>query len=107
MSRLYAYFLQYGIRPRQGPAEGGGVACGIATVIVFAEYEELAKARAGRHIARQGWEIIEVMRGMLVRQYHLEKMDGVLKKLYHQAEQAGIAATFDSWQNNRPASRAG
>lgn len=98
MSLLYAYFLQYGIRPRRGKADGGSPACGIATVIVFAGHEELAKARAGRHIARHGWEIVEVMRGMLVRQYHLEKMDGVVKKLYHQAEQAGIAATFDSWQ---------
>ena len=94
----YPYFMQYEVRENRklpGLTTGSGA---LATVIVFAEDGSLAGARASRHIARNNWEITAVKRTMPVRPHHIERMDGVLKSLYQKAEQAGIAAVFDSWK---------
>ncbi len=98
MSTVYPFFLQYGVRPNDRNPEVDEVAGTIATIMVFAETAELARARAGRHIGRHNWEIVEVKRGMLIQRHHLENMSGELKSLYARAERAGIAAIFDSWR---------
>lgn len=98
MTTIHPYFFQYEVRPNGRHEEHGDLAGAIATVIVFAETDELARARAGRHVGRNYWEIIEVKREMHIASHHLEQMDGVLKSLYQKAEQTGIAAAFDGWK---------
>jgi len=98
LAGAYPFFMQYEVRESRkhpGPAADSGA---LATVIVFAEDGSLAGARAGRHIARNNWEITAVKRSMPVQRHHIERMDGVLKLLYQKAERAGIAAVFDSWE---------
>ncbi len=92
------FFFQYEVRPTKDNSENAILAGAIATVIVFAETDELARARAGRHVGRNNWEIIEVKRGMRIYPHHVEHMDGVLKSVYQKADLTGIAATFDGWK---------
>lgn len=98
MTTVYPYFFQYEVRPNIRNEAHETLAGAIATVIVFAETAELGRARAGRYVGRNNWEIREVKRGMLIQRHHVEHMDGVLKSVYLQAEQTGIAATFDGWK---------
>lgn len=91
--------MQYEVRERCKHLEPATVSGALATVFVFAEDSSLAGARASRHIARNNWEITAVKRSMSVQRHHIARMDGVLKSLYQKAEQAGIAAVFDSWKN--------
>ncbi|WP_136799413.1 MULTISPECIES: hypothetical protein [Desulfosediminicola] len=100
MITTYPFYFQYQVRPT-GENDGYSDLSGaIATVMVFAEDIELAKARAGRHVARNHWEIIEVKRTMMVRRHHVENMEGMLKSVYKKAEQAGVAAVFDGWYSS-------
>jgi hypothetical protein len=94
------YFFQYEVRPTSKNIEYAAVAGGLATVMVFAESQELARARAGRFVGRNNWEILEVKRVMLIQPHHIKNMDGVLKSVYLRAEQEGIAATFDCWKKS-------
>ncbi len=90
------FYIQYEVRP--SPANTSvSYNCAIATVIVFAENDELARARAARHIAREEFEITEVKRAMLISRHQVTRMDGVLKTIYQKAEQVGVAATIDGW----------
>jgi hypothetical protein len=76
--------------------------CGaIATVIVFADSDELGRCRSGRFIIRNHWKIEECMRVMAVCPLQLERFDAALRKIYRQAELYGIAACFDGWQKHR------
>lgn len=101
MTTVSPYFLQYEVRPNPRNSAEATLAGAIATVIVFAETVELAKARASRHVGRNNWEIIEVKRVMLILRHHVENLDGVLKALYLKAEQTGLAAVFDGWRKAR------
>lgn len=105
MTTVYPYFFQYEVRPNSRNAAHETLAGAIATVILFAETDELARARAGRHVGRNNWEIIEVKRGMRILHHHVENMDGVLRSLYKKAEQIGIAAVFDGWKRPVSSSR--
>lgn len=96
------YFFQYEVRPNDRNEGYETLAGAIATVMVFAETDELARARAARHVGRNNWRIVEVKREMHILRHHVENMDGVLKSLYQQAEQAGIAAAFDGWKKPAP-----
>jgi hypothetical protein len=95
---VYPYFFQYQVRPNERNDGSDTLAGAIATVMVFAETDELARARAARHVGRNNWQIVEVKREMHILRHHVENMDGVLKSVYQQAEQAGIAAVFDGWK---------
>lgn len=97
---VFPFYIQYEVRPTSSNTSVSFDGA-IATVIVFAETEALARARAARHVAREEFEIIEVKRAMLISQHHVTHMGGVLKKVYLKAEQAGIAAVIDGWQANR------
>lgn len=93
---VFPFYLQYEVRPTSTNTSVSYRGA-IATVIVFAENHELARARAARHIARQHYEITEVKRAMLIRLNQVAQLDGVLKTVYLQAEQMGIAAAIDGW----------
>ena len=69
----------------------------IATVILFAESDDIGRARSGRFIARNHWEIEKVMRVIAMCPEHIANFDPTLKKIYRRAELFGIAACFDGW----------
>ena len=97
MQGLYPFFYQYEVQP-QGEEIADGTGRGtLATVMVFAESDELGRARASRYIASKKFTIKAVKRALLIRPYHVAALDGVLKQVYLQAEQQGISACFDSW----------
>lgn len=105
MTKVIPFFFQYEVRPNMKNSAHESLAGAIATVIVFAETDELARARAARYVGRNNWEIIEVKRNMLILPYHVKSLDGVLRSVYQKAEQTGIAATFDGWKKPVPKGR--
>lgn len=98
MKNVYPFYFQYEVQPAPENAEFGSLAGAIATVIVFAETAELARARAGRRIGRDDYRIIEVKRSMLVRSHQVEHMDGVLKSVYELAGREGVGVVYDVWK---------
>lgn len=93
----FPIFYQYRVRPAQDSELRDVIKGGIATVMVFAESDCVGRARSGRFIARHHWEIESVMRAMTICPQQIENFSGALKKVYRQAEQFGIAASFDGW----------
>lgn len=94
---VYPLFYQFEVRPTAGNSEVEALAGALATVIVFAESEEVGRARGTRFIARQDWEIIAVKRVMRLCSRHEADLQPHFRALYRQAEQFGIAARFDGW----------
>jgi len=90
-------FVQCKVRPTSSNPLFGKATGAMGTVIVFASSESIAKARAGRFIASNNWEIEEVVRLVVICRQHRDNFSSRLKKVYRQAEQYGIAACFDSW----------
>jgi len=93
----YPLFYQFEVRPTAGNSEVEVLAGAIATVLVFADTEEVGRARGTRYIARQHWEIVAVKRVMRLCARHVADLQPHFRTLYRQAEQFGIAARFDGW----------
>ncbi|KGO35429.1 MAG: hypothetical protein WBN83_16650 [Desulfoprunum sp.] len=93
----YPLFYQFEVRPTARNSEVEMLAGALATVLVFAETEEVGRARGARFIARQHWEIISVKRVMRMCSRHVSDLQPHFRELYRQAEQYGIAARFDGW----------
>jgi hypothetical protein len=93
-------FYQYRVRPTQANELKGKLAGAIATVILFAESDDMGRARSGRFIARNHWEIEKVMRVMAMCPQHIANFAPTLKKVYLRAERFGIAASFDGWSKH-------
>lgn len=98
MTVIYPFYFQYEVQPSEENPDYEILAGAIATVIVFAENRELGQARASRTIGRNQYRICEIKRSMVVQPHQVDHMDGVLKSLYSEAEQRGIAAVFDGWK---------
>jgi hypothetical protein len=94
---VYPLFYQYEVRPTARNSQVEVLAGAIATVLVFAETEEVGRARGSRFIARQHWEIIAVKRVLRLCSRHVADLQPHFLALYRQAEQFGIAARFDGW----------
>lgn len=94
---MYPLFYQFEVRPMAGNIQEGSVAGAIATVMVFADTEEVGRARSTRFVARQNWQIVEVKRVMRMCSRHVAELQPHFRSLYQQAEQYGIAARFDGW----------
>jgi hypothetical protein len=94
---VYPLFYQFEVRPAAGNSQVDVLAGAIATVIVFAETEEVGRARSTRFIARQNWQIVAVKRVMRMCSRHVSDLQPHFQVLYQQAEQYGIAAQFDGW----------
>lgn len=97
MPAVYPFYFQYEVQPSERNPEFGRPSGTIATVIVFAENQELGQARATRTVGRHQYRISAVKRSMAVNAHHVEHMAGSLKSLYSEAEQKGVAVMFDSW----------
>lgn len=94
---MYPLFYQFEVRPMAGNSQADSVAGGIATVMVFADTEEVGRARSTRFVARQNWQIVAVKRVMRMCSRHVADLQPHFRTLYQQAEQYGIAARFDCW----------
>lgn len=90
-------FYQFEVRPTVENPHVDTLAGALATVIVFAEIEEIGRARSSRYIARHHWEIVEVKRGFRMGVRQITDLQPHFRALYRQAEQFGIAARFDGW----------
>ena len=90
-------FYQFEVRPTAENPYVDTLAGALATVIVFAEIEEIGRARSGRYIARHHWEIVEVKRVFRMGARQIADLQPHFRTLYRQAEQFGIATRFDGW----------
>ena len=98
MTVVYPFYFQYDVQPARDNPEYETLAGAIATVIVFAENGEIARARAGRTVSRHRYRIQQVKRSMVVQPHQVEHMEGVMRSLYTEAEQRGIGVVFDGWR---------
>ena len=96
----YPFYFQYGVEPSKDNPDRGRFAGAIATVIVFADSDERGRALASRSVARNNWNITEIMRAMVVEPHQTRNLDGDLKSLYKRAERQGLAVVIESWQNS-------
>lgn len=97
---VYPLFYQFEVRPVAGNSQIDVLAGAIATVMVFAETEEVGRARSTRFIARRNWQIVAVKRVMRMCSRHVADLQPHFRALYRQAEQFGIAAQFDGWKRH-------
>ena len=93
-------FYQFEVRPTVGNPHFDELAGALATVIIFAEIEEIGRARSSRYIARQHWEIVEVKRVLRMGARQIANLQPHFRSLYRQAEQFGMAARFDGWEKH-------
>ncbi len=91
------FFFQFSVRPKDSHELFGSIHGCLATIIVFSDSGEKARALAGRHVAANNWEIIKVKRIQLLNQQHIEQMPLAIKKVYTDAQYMGIGALFDTW----------
>ena len=94
---MFPLFYQFEVHPTSQNKQVEDVAGAIATVIVFADSEEVGRARSSRYIARQHWEIVEIKRVLRMCPHQLANLQSHFVALYQKAEQFGIAAQFDGW----------
>ena len=100
MSHFNAFFIQYQVNSRK-PLQGHAARSqGIATLIVFADNEHMARSRAGRMIAAKNLEVTNFLRIHLIRKSYIEILDTILRSLYTQAELYGIALHCDLFSTN-------
>lgn len=97
IANVYPLFYQFEVRPTARNHQFHDLAGAIATVIVFAETDELGRARSSRHIARQHWQIVEAKRVFRMCAKQITNLQPHFRALYRQAEQFGIAVQFDGW----------
>lgn len=69
----------------------------MATVIVFADSDEVGRSRASRFIAKQNWQIKRFLKVLFMGDRQVENLDDELTKVYKKAEKFGIGVCFDSW----------
>jgi hypothetical protein len=95
MQRSYPFFIQYHVRQSASSAGPKPGREGFATVIVFAESAEQARARAGRAVADNRLEIVRLLRIHVVSPQALNGLGSVLRALYEKAERLGFGLHFD------------
>lgn len=94
---MYALFYQYRILPSTSNELHGKISGAMATVIVFADTDDIGRARCGRFIAKHHWEIEQFIRVMFMGPQQIENLNPELSSVYKKAEKFGIGACFDSW----------
>jgi len=94
---MHALFYQYSIFPSRSNELYGKISGAMATVIVFADTDEVGRDRCGRFIAKQHWDVEKFIRVMFMGDKQIENLNPELKRVYKTAEKFGIAACFDSW----------
>ena len=100
MSSLNSFFIQYQVHQKKNANGHTLRSQGIATLIVFADNERMARSRAGRMVAARNLEVTNFLRIHLIRKSYIEILDNVLKSLYTQAELYGVALHCDLFSTN-------
>ncbi len=90
-----AFFIQYQVTQDHQDRAKESIPNGIATIIVFADSPETARARAGKFMGKHHFQITGFLRILLIQRSSIETADHLLKKLYQKAEQYGIAFHCD------------
>ena len=94
---MHALFYQYRVLPSKSNELKGKIAGALATLVVFADSDEVGRDRCGRFIARHHWEIEKFIKVMFMGPMQIKNLNAELSKVYKRAENFGIAACFDSW----------
>jgi len=94
---MHALFYQYRVLPSKTNELHGKISGALATVIVFADTDEVGRSRSVRFITKQNWEIEQFCKVMFMGPRQTENLNTELVRVYKSAEQYGIAACFDSW----------
>ena len=97
MVTIYPLFYQFEVQPTTQNNQVQELAGAIATVMVFADTEEVGRARSSRYIARQHWKIVQFKRVLRMSPKQLANLQSHFHSLYQKAEKFGIAAQFDGW----------
>ncbi|MBE0583209.1 MAG: hypothetical protein IH612_05535 [Desulfofustis sp.] len=98
MQQLYPFFIQYHVRQISlPPSPSSAVREGLATIIVFADSWEVARTRAGRAVAENELEIVQLARIHLIGEHSSQGFDKILRSLFQQAELYGISIYCDYW----------
>jgi len=95
MPFLEAFFFQYHVNIGKQSSAGENKQKGLATIIVFAENQEVAVARSSRIVSAKNLEITCFVRSQVLCRQHQRMFDSVLKTLYSQAELYGVALHCD------------
>lgn len=94
---MYALFYQYRVLPSKSNELYGKISGAMATLVVFADTDDVGRARCGRFIARHHWHIKQFIRVMFMGPQQIKNLNADLSKVYKRAEKFGIAVCFDSW----------
>ena len=94
---MHALFYQYSVLPSTSNELCGKISGAMATVIVFADNDDMGRARSGRFIAKHHWRIEKFIRVMFIGPRQIENLNPELTSVYKNAEKFGIGACFDSW----------
>ncbi|BHH85745.1 hypothetical protein [Desulforhopalus sp. 52FAK] len=94
---MHALFYQYRVLPSKTNELYGKITGALATVIVFADTDEVGRSRSSRFIANQQWEIEQFLKVLFMGPKQIEHLNIELSQVYKKAEKFGIAACFDSW----------
>ena len=97
MTKHYPFFIQYHVRQTSLSPSPSPVREGLATIIVFADSWEVARTRAGRAVAENELEIVQLARIHLIGEQSLLGFDATLRSLHHRAELYGISLHCDYW----------
>jgi hypothetical protein len=97
MQQLYPFFIQYHVRQISLTPSPSAVREGLATIIVFADSWDVARTRAGRAVAENELEIVNLARIHLIGEQSSRGFNTVLRSLFQQAELYGISIHCDYW----------
>jgi glycerol uptake facilitator-like aquaporin len=94
---MHALFYQYRVLPSENNELNGKITGALATLVVFADSDEVGRDRCQRFIATHDWEIEQFIKVMFMGPMQVENLNPELSIVYKRAEKFGIAACFDSW----------
>ncbi|TKB07661.1 hypothetical protein [Desulforhopalus sp. IMCC35007] len=96
---MHVLFYQFRVLPGKSNKLRGKIVGALATVMVFADSDDVGRARCGRFISQNDWEIEKFIKVMFMGPQQIENLNCELAKVYKRAEKFGIAACFDSWSS--------
>jgi hypothetical protein len=96
---MHVLFYQYRVLPGKSNELRGKIAGALATVMVFADSDDVGRARCGRFISQNGWKIEKFIKVMFMGPQQIENLSCELEQVYKRAEKFGIAACFDTWSS--------
>lgn len=97
MINFDAFFIQCSITQRAPDYPSDAKSTGLATIIVFANNIDIARAYAGRIIADNKLAIVRLRHIQRINTENIPMLNGTLLSLYKKAELYGIGFHCDFW----------